>query len=126
MTMFCVSPPMIRELHAVAELGDEDQRQQDAEHRARAAEDVDAAENDGGDDVEQRALGGVGARGAEEADVDDPGDPGHQPGDGEDRHAGARDRDAGEAGRLAVRADREEVAAEARRVEQNARGRRRQ
>ena len=78
------------------------EREEDAEHRARAAEDVHAAEHDGRDDVEQRALGGVGARGAEEADVGDPGDAGHEPGEHEDGDAHARRRDAGEPGRLAV------------------------
>src|SRR5262245_8299147 len=86
------------ELHAVAQLGEEHDGEGDAENRPRAAEDVDAAEHDGRHDVEQRAVGRVGARRAEEADVDEPGDPGHQPRDAEDGDADGRDGHAGEAG----------------------------
>ena len=46
----------VRELHSVAQLGNEDKSEEDSENRARASEDVDTSEHDGGDDVEQRAL----------------------------------------------------------------------
>ena len=42
----------VGELHAVSKNRDQDQCEEDAEHRARASEDVDAAEHDGRDDVE--------------------------------------------------------------------------
>ena len=97
MTMFCSWPREVRELHSVANLGDQDECEEHARHRARPAEDPDPAEHDRRHDVQQRSLRRVGPCRAEVADVHEPGDAGHQPGEDEDGHANPRHRDAREA-----------------------------
>ena len=88
MTMSWVAPPMFASCMPLRRTAIRIEREEDAEHRARAAEDVDAAEHDGRDDVDQlRTRRRVGLDGAEVAEVDDRRDPGHEAGEHEDRHA---------------------------------------
>ena len=103
----------VRELHAVAQLGNEDESEEDSENRAGASEDVDTSEHDRGHDVEQRAPARICSGRPEVARRRRrPRIPAMKPEMREDGYAYARYRDPGEAGRLAVRADRVEVAAE--------------
>ena len=53
MTMFWVSPPRFASCMPFRSTATRIERQEHAEHRAGAPEDVHAAEDDGGDDVEQ-------------------------------------------------------------------------
>ena len=78
MTMFWVSPPRFASCMPFRSTATRISARNTPSIEPAAPEDVDAAEDDGGDDVEQRALCGVGARGAEEAHVGDPGDSGHE------------------------------------------------
>ena len=72
MTMFWVSPPRLSSCMPFRSSATRISASRTPRIEPGAAEDVDAAEHDGGDDVEQRALRGVRPRRAEEADVDDP------------------------------------------------------
>ena len=54
----------VGEAHAVAERSEQEEGEDDAEDRAPAAIDVDSAEDDGGDDKKDQALGIVAAGGA--------------------------------------------------------------
>ena len=120
MTMFWVSPPRLSSCIPLRSSATRTTASTTPTIVPDAAEDVDAAEHDRRHDVEQRAVRGVGAGRAEEADVDEAGDPGHAGPTSRRRRPAPGHGDARVAGRLAVRADRVHVAAEPRRVQQEA------
>ena len=101
---------------------EQEQREDDAENAAAAAIDVDAAEHDGGDDEQDRAVGVVAARRAVLADPDQRGEPGERAGEriGLDLELG--DVDAGDPRGVLVVADRIAAPAEHRPVHQEADG----
>ena len=121
MTMSWVAPPRLASCMPFRRTAIRISASSTPSDRARPSEDVDAAEHDGRDDVDQlRTRGRIGLDGAEEAEVDDCREPGHQAGEREDRDADPRHGNAGETRDLPGRADRVEVAAEARRVQEDA------
>src|ERR1700722_11885709 len=61
----------VGEAHAIAHRAKQEEREDDAQNGASAAVDVDAAENDGRDHEQDRAVGVIAARGSVLADPDE-------------------------------------------------------
>ena len=109
------------ELQDVGERAEHDRAGDRADHRARAAEEAGAADDDGGDGGQLVAGAVVGAAEVELAGMDDAGERRGKAGDRVDGDLDQRNRHAGKARRALVAADGEDVAAEARGVEHDGR-----
>ena len=112
MTPVCRCPVMLLKRHAVAQVQHDEDRQEHAVHRARAAEYAHPPEQHDGDDVELEAEPHVAPDRAEAGREEDSRERGEEPGRGEEKHLDPRDVDAGVAGHLQVDADDVDLPAE--------------
>src|SRR3989442_954150 len=114
-------PRRVRERQPVSQVQDDEDREDHAGHRSRAAEDADATEQDHRDDVELEALGGAAANGPEARQEENARERGNDAAHGKDGQLHAPDADTREPRDLRAAAHNVGVAAESGELEQHGR-----
>ena len=113
-TMNLIDDCDVQQVHAVGDRADHERAEQGRPDRAAPAEQAGAADDGGGDGVQQQVAAARGLVDGEQAGGgQDAADGGHARAQREHGEAHAVDRDAGPPGRLGVAADGEDVATEA-------------